>query len=162
MSQARYVVVTRLLCVPILVGAAVGADSSSAAPVHSSASAAAEQSFFYENANLHLASENGNSIVDHGYAHGTYNASVVCTFHISAGHVIKAFYTIYPPGGSISGEATARYIIKNEIGYYGGNMTIKKGTGHFRGASGRNIGFSGTINRSNFNVVTKAHGWINR
>jgi len=116
--------------------------------------------FFYENAHLHIASENGNSIAERGYAHGTFNAPVVCTFHISPGHAIKALYTIYPSGGTVSGEATARYVIKNEMGYYGGYMTIKKGTGRFNGASGRNIGFSGTINRSNFDVVTKVHGWI--
>lgn len=152
---------TGLLCALLLACTTAGADNSISALLHAPASTN-RQSFFYENAHLRLASENGNSIAEHGYAHGTYNAPVACTLHISPRHVIKAFYTIYPPGGSISGEATARYLIKNETGYYGGDMTIRKGTGRFRNASGRNIGFSGTVNRSNFDVVTKVHGWISQ
>jgi len=151
---------TGLVCASLLVCTTAGANNSTLGPFDAPARTASRQLFFYENAHLHIASENGNSIAERGYAHGTFNAPVVCTFHISPGHAIKALYTIYPSGGTVSGEATARYVIKNEMGYYGGYMTIKKGTGRFNGASGRNIGFSGTINRSNFDVVTKVHGWI--
>lgn len=159
-GRIGFVVAAGLLCAPILARTAASAQSSRAISRHAPPSTTSRQSFFYENANLHLASENGNAIAERGYARGTYNAPVVCTFHISTGHAIKAFYTIYPAGGSVSGEANARYVIKNDTGYYGGYMTIKKGTGRFNRASGRNIGFSGTINRSNYNVVTKVNGWM--
>lgn len=151
-----------LLSVTLLALIAANAGSSSARPAQVAAAAASKQSFFYENASLHLTSENGDSIAERGYASGTYNAPVTCTFHISPGHDIKAAYTIYPHGGSVSGQAIAQYVIRGKTGYFGGYMTIKKATGRFRGTSGSKIGFSGMIDKLSFRVTIKVHGWISR
>lgn len=122
--------------------------------------AAGRQSFFYENATLSLSHEEGASIRERGVARGTYDAPVMCTFDISPGHNIKASYWIYPKGGSVSGEASARYVIKGGTGYFGGYMTIKRGTGRFRHFAGHDIGFSGTIDRYDYKVTIKVHGWL--
>jgi hypothetical protein len=73
-------------------------------------------------------------------------------------HVTAAF-TIYPHDGSIGGTAHTNYIVKNSTGYFGGTLTITRGTGAYRHASGKNVGFSGTIDRQSFSMSIKVHGW---
>jgi hypothetical protein len=154
--------VAAALCALLLTVVAVGAGSASAQPARLRGAIASRQSYFWENASLRLVRENGNSLSERGYASGTYKAPVACTIHISPGKDIKASYTIYPGGGSVSGEAIAQYVIKGKMGYFGGYMTIKKATGRFRGTSGQKIGFSGTIDKLSFRVTIKVHGWISR
>jgi hypothetical protein len=113
-----------------------------------------------ENANLKLISEEGAALVEHGQATGTYNAPVTATFTIHPKSV-TATVTVYPHGGSITGVAQTNYVVQNSTGYFGGTFTITHGTGSFKGASGKSLGISGTINRYSFAITVKAHGEVN-
>ena len=86
-------------------------------------------------------------------------APVTAALTLVPSHVTAAF-AIYPHGGSIGGIAHASYILKNSIAYFGGTLTITRGTGAYRGASGTNVGFSGWIDRQNFSMSIKVHGWV--
>jgi hypothetical protein len=112
-----------------------------------------------ETADLRLRSEGESTLNERGYARGTFNATLVARMNLSANHVTATF-TIYPKGGSITGRASARFVVRNSTGYYGGTLDIVRGTGAFRHASGSGIGISGTINRLTFALTVKAHGRI--
>jgi hypothetical protein len=110
-----------------------------------------------ENATLKLLSEEGAALVERGQATGTYDAPVTATFTIHP-KAVTASVTVYPHGGSITGVAQADYVVRNSTGYFGGSLTITRGTGSFKGASGKALGISGTINRYSFAITVKAHG----
>jgi hypothetical protein len=112
-----------------------------------------------ENAQLHLTREGETTIDERGRATGTFNAPVTSELNLSPGHVTGVF-TVYPKGGSISGRAQARFIVRDSIGYYGGTLTITRGTGAYRHASGSNIEISGTINRLSFALTVKVNGFM--
>lgn len=112
-----------------------------------------------ENVNLKLISEEGATLIEHGQAAGTYNAPVTATFTIHP-KAVTATVTVYPHGGSITGVAQTNYVVQNSTGYFGGTLTITRGTGSFKGASGKSVGISGTINRYSFAISVKAHGEV--
>jgi hypothetical protein len=112
-----------------------------------------------ESASLELVHEEGSELTEHGHATGTYNAPVSATFTIHPKSV-TALVTVYPRGGSITGTAHANYVVQNSYGYFGGAFTVTHGTGTYRHASGKALGFSGTINRYTFAATVKAHGEV--
>lgn len=99
------------------------------------------------------------SLSEQGGAGGTFAGRVTASLTISAEHVSAVFH-LYPRGGSVTGRAYARFIIRGHTGYYGGTLKILHGTGAYRHASGTNIGISGTIDRYSFALTVKANGWI--
>jgi hypothetical protein len=116
--------------------------------------------FLYENAHLRLTHTNNESTLnERGTAYGTFTALLTAYLNVSAERV-NAVFTIYPHGGSITGKASARFVVKGHTGYYGGTLAITRGTGAYRHASGKNIGISGTIDRISFALTVKAKGWI--
>jgi hypothetical protein len=119
---------------------------------------AARRVYLVENATLHLTGEGETNVIERGQASGTFDAPLTANLKLSVGHVAGLF-EIFPKGGSISGHAQARYVVRGSIGYYGGTLTITHGTGRYSKASGSNIGISGTINHLNYELTVKAHGW---
>jgi hypothetical protein len=119
---------------------------------------AAGRVYLVENATLHLSGEGETTLSERGEAAGTFDAPLTAHLNLSIGHVTGLF-TIYPKGGSISGMAQARYAVRGSVGYYGGTLTITRGTGTYKHASGSDIGISGTINHLTFVLTVKAHGW---
>ena len=112
-----------------------------------------------ESANLKLISEEGATLVERGQATGTYDAPVTAAFTIHP-KAVTATVTVYPHGGSITGVAQTNYVVQNSTGYFGGTFTITRGTGNFKGASGKSLGISGTINRYSFAITVRAHGEV--
>lgn len=157
LTAGRVFVLALLACAAtavIAVGATDSARGQDAASAH-----AARMTYLREYASLRVTKEGGSSISERGQGWGTFRGSITAFLTIHPEHV-NATFTIYPKGGSVTGRASASYIVRGSTGYYGGTLTIIKGTGIYRHASGSNLGISGTISRQTFALSVKAHGWI--
>jgi hypothetical protein len=120
---------------------------------------AAKRTRLVENAQLHLVGEGESTLNERGHATGTFDAPVTAHLNLSVGHV-SAVFTLLLKGGSVTGKAQARYVVKGSIAYYGGTLNVVHGTGTYRHATGSDIDISGTINHLNFNLTVKANGLI--
>jgi hypothetical protein len=146
-------------CMAALIATFVGLAAQASGTTVKPIARAAKTVDLVESARLELAHEEGSALTERGHATGTYNTPVTATFTIHP-KVITAIVTIYPHGGSITGSAHANYVVQNSTGYFGGTLTVTRGTGAYRHASGKALGFSGTINRYTFASTVKAHGQI--
>jgi hypothetical protein len=143
--------VTALLLTPLAVAAQASATASG--PV---AKAAGKISLI-EIGHLTLSKEEGSAISEHGKASGTYNAPMTASFTTHPKSV-TVVVTIYPRGGSITGTADANYKVVKGLGYFGGNLTVSRGTGKYQHVSevnGKALTFSGIINRNTLEVEVK-------
>lgn len=154
------IVMTISICALALLASIAGPTTHASGAVGGPMGAQAKRVNLVENANLKLISEEGAALIERGQASGTYNAPVTATFTIRP-KTVAATVTVYPHGGSITGVAHTNYIVQNSTGYFGGTLTITRGTGSFKGASGKSLGISGTINRYSFAITVKAHGEVN-
>jgi hypothetical protein len=113
-----------------------------------------------EHGRLKFISERGSTLIERGTAYGTYTATMVADLTIHSKSV-TASVTIYPRGGSITGSANASYRIVKNLGYFGGTLTLGRGSGrysHVAEVNHKPLGISGVINRYNFEVEVKASG----
>jgi hypothetical protein len=152
-----------LICALALGTAVVGLTAQASGTTERATAKAARRVHLIESAHLKLIKEEGATLTERGQAVGTYNAPVTATFTIRPKSV-TAIVTIYPKGGSITGTAHANYVVQNSVGYFGGTLTLGRGTGSFRHLSevkGMPLGVSGTINRYSFAIEVKAHGEAN-
>jgi hypothetical protein len=143
---------------------ATGAGGASVAKTGPAAKAApmakaARTVFIVETGRLHLTKEGESTLNERGTATGTFGGALLARLTLSANRV-NATFTIYSKGGSITGRASARFVSKGSIVYYGGTLAIVRGTGAYRHASGPKIGISGTINHLTFALTVKARGWM--
>jgi hypothetical protein len=154
------VVATISICALALLASVAGPMTRASGAASGPVGIQAKRVDLLENANLKLISEEGAVLVERGQATGTYNAPVTATFTIHP-KAVTATVTVYPHGGSITGVAQTNYVVQNSTGYFGGTFTVTRGTGSFKGASGKFLGISGTINRYSFAITVKAHGEVN-
>lgn len=146
-------------CVLALVLTAIGLSGQALGRPGRALAKTAKTEYLVESARLDLVREEGSALTEHGHASGTYDAPVAASFTIHPTSV-SVLVTVYPHGGSITGTAQANYVVQNSTGYFGGTFTITHGTGTYRHAAGKALGFSGTINRYTFAATVKAHGEI--
>jgi hypothetical protein len=149
--------VALLLSCGLLAGASSGAADRQAPrdPVAHTAKTV----YLREYGSLRLTKEGSETLSERGGATGTFRGVVVARLQLHA-KAVDATFTIYPKGGSVTGEAHAAFVIRGSTGYYGGRLKITKATGAYRHAKGTGLGVSGTINRQTFALVVKANGWI--
>jgi phage baseplate assembly protein gpV len=140
-------------------GIATGALACAAAAFPASV-ALAKTVQFTENASLHLTGSSGALLVEAGTARGTYNCAVTARFKINSTSRISGTFTVYPKGGSITGTASGRIVVAGRIAYYGGTMTISKGSGSFAHVHPTTIGVSGTIDRRTYALTVKTNGTL--
>lgn len=147
-KDKRGTVSTRLLTIALL-GLAALAAQASAKTIH-----------FTENASLHLTGSSGRYLLETGTARGTYDCTLTARFRISSASSMSGTFTVYPKGGSVTGTASGRVEVAGRFAYYGGTMTIVKGTGSFKHVQRTTIGVSGTIDRRTYALTVKAHGTL--
>jgi hypothetical protein len=146
-----------------LAGATLGITAQASGGAYAPTASAARRVSLVETAHLKFTAEHGSALAEQGQATGTYNAPVRVTLTIHPKSV-TATVTIYPSGGSITGAASATYIVKGSTGYFGGTFTLGHGTGkfsHISEVNGKPLGISGRINRNSFAMEVKAHGEAN-
>jgi hypothetical protein len=119
--------------------------------------AAASETYVKEEGHLHLARKSGGSaIVEEGSAGGTFDASLQAQITIKISQVTGTVL-IDLKGGSISGDATATPHFSGKYVSFKGSLTIKHGTGRYRGASGT-AGFYGALNHANYTLSVQLIG----
>lgn len=89
-----------------------------------------------DSTSLHLASADGNTLIEQGKATGTLPGSVRVTLVLKS-HTATSSFTIYASGGSISGSGSGG--LKVGTGgwdSFGGKLTVQHGSGRYGGAHG--------------------------
>jgi hypothetical protein len=111
-----------------------------------------------ESGNLRLTSKEGFTLNERGIASGSVKGTIYVHLTIVSTSRVKAEVSIYPPGGSITGYASASYAKGSSMATFSGSMSISRGTGSYGHAHGSGLSFSGTIARSNDAVTVRVSG----
>jgi hypothetical protein len=125
----------------------------------SAPSAVAARTFsLNESASLHLTSKRGFTLNEQGHASGSVTGTIYVHLRIVSTTRVTAEVSIYPMGGSISGNATASYRREGAAAHFYGSLSVDRGTGSYNHARGSGLGFSGTIQRSNNAIAVRVSG----
>ena len=129
---------------------------------HASASHAVTARTFplNESGNLHLTSKKGFTLNEQGSASGSVTGPIYVHLRIVSTTRDSAEVSIYPHGGSISGNATASYHREKTTAHFYGSLSINRGSGSYNHARGSGLSFSGTIQRSNDAVTVRVSGRV--
>jgi hypothetical protein len=150
-----------LLPLAVALGAVAAAPSgASQAPGGPSAVAAGSLAFDV-NSNLHLVGRPGHVLNEQGTFSGSQSGTIALRFTSVTSTSGEASFTAYSSkGGSVSGRTATKGRVVGATVYLSGSMTITGGTGRWAHASGRNIVFSGVVDRQNFHATTHMQGSI--
>jgi hypothetical protein len=107
---------------------------------------------------LHLTSKHGFTLNEQGSASGTISGTIYIHLSIVSTNRVTAEVNIYPSGGSITGHASASYHPSGEVARFNGTVSIVRGTGRYRHASGSGLSFTGTVQRENDAVTVHVSG----
>jgi hypothetical protein len=111
-----------------------------------------------ESGRLHLTSHHGFTLNEQGSASGTIHGTIYIHLNVSSTNHVTAEVSIYPSGGSLTGNASAAYHVHGGTASFNGSMSIARGTGSYRHARGSGLSFNGTIQRSNDAVTVYLNG----
>ena len=111
-----------------------------------------------ERGRLHMTSKHGFTLNEQGSASGTITGTIYVHLTVVSTNRVTAEVSIYPSGGSISGDGTANYLRGSTTADFSGSMSISRGTGSYDHAHGSGLSFSGTIQRSNDAVTVHVSG----
>jgi hypothetical protein len=111
-----------------------------------------------ETGHLHLTSHHSFTLNEQGSASGTISGTIYIHLNVVSTNRVTAEVSIYPSGGSLTGEASASYRPSGAVATFSGSMTVERGTGRYNGAHGSGLSFSGTIQRSNDAVTVHVSG----
>lgn len=107
---------------------------------------------------LHLTSHHSFTLNEQGSASGTISGTIYIHLNVVSTNRVTAEVSIYPSGGSLTGSANASYRPAGAVATFSGTMSVTRGTGHYNGAHGSGLAFSGTIQRSNDAVTVRVSG----
>jgi hypothetical protein len=136
----------------------VSAASAQAHPRGLAVARAARVISVQETGHLNAVSPPGVSVEEKGRASGTYNCPITVHLTLTSATRAIASFTVRPRGGALSGRAFARFAQQNGNGYFGGSLTITRGTGSFAHASAAGMGISGVINRESDTLTVHVNG----
>jgi hypothetical protein len=152
--KARSSTTVAVIGAAALVCALVGAYAhASAGPAH-----AARTVTLNETGRLHLTSKRGFTLNEEGSASGTIRGKIYLHLKIASTNSVTAEVSIYPTGGSLTGNASASYHVDGATASFSGTMSIARGTGSYRNARGSGLGFNGTVARSSDAVTVHLTG----
>ena len=139
----------------MLLAAAITLPSAEAARAH-----AARTMTLSETGHLRLTSHKGFTLNEQGSTTGTISGTIYIHLHVVSTNHVTAEVSIYPSGGSLTGQGSASYHPSGSLASFDGTMSISRGTGRYNGAHGSGLSFTGTIQRSNDAVTVHVSGSI--
>jgi hypothetical protein len=122
----------------------VGAAAAHAATPLARASRTASLS---ESGHLHLTSKQGFTLNEQGLATGTIKGTIYIHLHLTSTSKVTAEVSIYPAGGSLSGNGSAAYRVEGSVAAFTGTLSIARGSGKYAHARASALRFTGTIQR---------------
>jgi hypothetical protein len=138
---------------------AAGTLAVACTPVASGATAAAARTVtLNDTGHLRETSHKGFYLNYSGTATGTIAGTLYLHLHVTSTNRVTAELSVYPRGGSVTGNASGRYRSNGGTASFSGSLSVTRGTGGYSGAHGSGISFSGTIQRSNGSVVVRVNG----
>jgi hypothetical protein len=113
-----------------------------------------------ETSQLHLIKSHGLVLNERGAATGTFACRLAIRFRILSATRGVATLTAYPPGGSITGRASAGYTLEGSTGHFSGSLTITHGTGAFLHVYGKDLRLEGTIDPNTLGLSAQLTGQV--
>lgn len=110
-----------------------------------------------DTAHLRYVSASGSLLYEIGHASGTLPGSM--RVHMRIASTFSGSFTIYAPGGSISGRGSARPHGSGVYESFAGTLLVTRGTGRYRHARGR-AGLYGTFNRRTYALLVQTTGTL--
>jgi hypothetical protein len=111
-----------------------------------------------ESGSLRLIGKHGFTLQERGQASGTIVGTIYVRLTAVSSSRVTAEVSIYPRGGSVTGNGAASYRMAGATSSFSGSMSIGRGTGSYAHAHGSGLSFSGTIQRSNDAVTVHVSG----
>jgi hypothetical protein len=137
-----------VVAVVILVMAAcAGSVGVGAANASSPFASAARSVSLSESGRLHLTSKQGFTLNEQGSASGTITGTIYIHLHLTSTSKVTAEVSIYPSGGSLSGNGSAAYRVEGGVAAFTGTLSITRGSGKYAHARASALRFTGTIQR---------------
>jgi hypothetical protein len=143
---------------PLIITLLAAAVLAAAAPAGASSGRMASTVSLSDSGHLHLTSHHSFTLNEQGSASGTISGTIYIHLNVVSTNRVTAEVSIYPSGGSITGHATATYRPSGAVATFAGTMTVVRGTGHYAGASGSGLSFTGTVQRQNDAVTVHVSG----
>jgi hypothetical protein len=138
--------------------ALLGGASAVATPAPGATAHAADSFSLSETGHLRLTSKHGFTLNEQGGASGTISGTIYIHLNIVSTNRVTAEVSIYPSGGSLTGNATASYHPAGPVATFNGTMSIARGTGRYSHARGSGLSFTGTVQRINDAVTVRVNG----
>jgi hypothetical protein len=95
---------------------------------------------------------------EQGSASGTIAGTIYIHLRVVSTNRVTAEVSIYPSGGSITGNASASFRSAGATASFNGTLNVERGTGHYNNAHGSGLSFSGTIQRVNDAITVHVTG----
>ncbi len=111
-----------------------------------------------ESGSLRLTSSHGLLLNEKGTASGTIKGSIYIHLNVSSTNRVTAEVSIYPKGGSLTGNGSANYRVVGSTATFSGSLSITRGTGHYAHARASGLRFTGTIARKTDAVTVHVSG----
>jgi hypothetical protein len=111
-----------------------------------------------ESGRLHLTSKQGFTLNEQGSASGTITGSIYIHLHLTSTNKVTAEVSIYPSGGSLSGNGSATYRVEGAFAVFTGTLAITRGSGKYAHARASALRFTGTIQRRGDAVTVRLSG----
>jgi hypothetical protein len=132
-----------------MVGLGACANVVATAAAHSAAplARASRTASLSESGHLHLTSKHDVTLNEQGSATGTITGAIYIHLHLTSTSKVTAEVSIYPTGGSLSGNGSAVYRVEGSVAAFTGTLSITRGSGKYAHARASALRFTGTIQR---------------